>query len=115
MAYKRIMIGHERGPGGGRLTPAADGYSGKAFVPGQMVSWTPRSPKYLARKRRALGHTRWLDGWTGYLGRTLGKGSEWTDIFGPIRVAVRPGKSSGYDTSRRAPADRKSTRLNSSH
>src|SRR3546814_15568990 len=43
-------------------------------------------------------------GWTGYLGRTLGKGSEWTDIFGPIRVAVRPGKSSGYDTSRRAPA-----------
>src|SRR3546814_64616 len=104
MAYKRIMIGHERGPGGGRLTPAADGYSGKAFVPGQMVSWTPRSPKYLARKRRALGHTRWLDGWTGYLGRTLGKGSEWTDIFGPIRVAVRPGKSSGYDTSRRAPA-----------
>src|SRR3546814_16337083 len=103
MAYKRIMIGHERGPGGGRLTPAADGYSGKAFVPGQMVSWTPRSPKYLARKRRALGHTRWPDGCTGYPGRTPGKGSEWTDIFGPRRVAVRPVKSSGSDTHTRDP------------
>lgn len=91
--YKRLVIGHERGMGSGRLEPVTEGGGRLGIQPSAGIAWGPRSPKYLARKRRQLGHARWFDGWTRHMGGSLGKASVWTDIFGPVRVAVRAGKS----------------------
>ncbi len=94
--YRRIVIGHERGMGAGRLDAVTEGRGAPGIVPSAGIVWKPRAPKYLARKSHQLGHTRWFDGWTRHMALTLGKGDMWTEIFGPIKVAVRQGKSPGF-------------------
>ncbi|SKB62318.1 hypothetical protein [Sphingopyxis flava] len=92
--YRRIVIGHERGMSVGGLQAMTEG--GPRTVPSQGIVWKPRSPKYLARKERHLGHTRWFEGWTHHMASMLSKGEMWTEIFGPIKVSVRSGKSPGF-------------------
>lgn len=95
--YKRLVIGatgKQTRMRMGELKTAAEG--GPSANPSSGVSWAPRNAKYLARKQRELGHTNWFSAWTRYMGNTLGKGQNWVEIFGPVKVAVTGGKSSGF-------------------
>lgn len=94
--YKRNVIGMTGKNGRLNMGSFSTVAEGGPKNSGASIAWAPRNSKYLARKRRELGHTNWFSAWTRYMGNTLGKGASWTEIFGPIRVAVTGGKSSGY-------------------
>lgn len=50
--------------------------------------WPARSPGYLARKRKNLGHTKWFQS-TGVLRKQLRDPSTYTNAYGPVRVSFK--------------------------
>lgn len=100
MLYRNFVIGKTR-VGRGTLTTAVKGEESNRFgvrqaaqsVPLSKVlpAWAPRSKKYLARKQREKGHTKWFLH-SGYLGQQMTPGN-WEDWFGPVHVSVQPIKS----------------------
>ena len=70
---------------------------------GTLPDWAPRKDRYLRRKLKAKGHTRWFQ-YDGLLGRDI-TATSWTEYFGPIRVTVVPKKSVDYAD--RAPTSQK--------
>lgn len=50
--------------------------------------WPARSPSYLARKKREVGHTKWFQT-TGQLRKQLREPNTYTNAYGPVRVSFK--------------------------
>lgn len=91
--YRRFVVGSEANQRSmrGQLTTNTVGGEKqglKSFNIGG-TNWAPRSKRYLQNKMNnpKFGHNRWFEH-DGVVGNMLGKGSTWTEIFGPVKVRL---------------------------
>lgn len=86
----RIMTGP---PGSLGITGnVSRAFSGVNMGPYSLVSgtgpWPARSPTYLARKKKDLGHTKWFES-SGQLKKELRDPSTYYKAYGPVRVSFK--------------------------